>query len=582
MSGVKRIVAVSDVHGAIDAMTQTLRNAGVVDDALAWAGGATHLVITGDILDRGADSRKVMDLIMRLEEEAPASGGRVHLLLGNHEIMNLVGDLRYVSKGEYAAFAIDETEAERERWFDVFRASRTETADEDTLRIEYDNRYPPGFFGLRRAFGTQGAYGPWLMSKPLLVVINGTAFVHGGLSPLVAELGLEGVNRTLKSQVRDYVIQTEVLAEAGILDPMVDFDNHATVLESLPEDTGRPERIQRAIETMISLNSASVHDPVSPVWYRGSVGCTPLIEEDKLAPALSAIGADRVVIGHTPTVTRRVLQRMDGRVIEIDTGMLNAEYGGIGSALVIEDGALTAVNEKSPGAVTPAAHPRRVGLRPGTLSADDLSQILANGELTPAATPGPGRAIFDVTYSGDSISAVFDENVRSRNVNPELAAYCLDVMLGLGMVPVTVARKIGGKKGSLQFVPGSMQNDLERHTNRLGGTAWCPITEQWEAMYVFDALIYNEGRSQQNMLYSIDNWQLILTGHRNAFSTRRGVPPYVENMETQSGKTIRIGSGWREALSALTDGSLNDRLGDVLDKRRIKALARRRDELLNR
>jgi len=103
-SGVERIVAVSDIHGAYNALVTTLQEADVIDDNLAWSGGKTHFVITGDLLDRGPDSRRVMDLIIRLEYEAPLAGGRVHQLLGNHEVMNLIGDLRYVSDEEYAAF----------------------------------------------------------------------------------------------------------------------------------------------------------------------------------------------------------------------------------------------------------------------------------------------------------------------------------------------------------------------------------------------------------------------------------------------------------------------------------------------
>ena len=184
-AGVDRVVAVSDVHGAFDAMTTTLAKAGVLDEKLRWNGGATHLVITGDILDRGPDSRKVMDLLMRLEGEAVDAGGRVHLLLGNHEVMNLIGDLRYVSKEEYAAFADDESQEDRERSFEVFRAGKSEDADEAMLRNDFRRKNPPGWFGLRRAFSTQGRSGPWLMSSRLMVVIKGTASGPGGLSPRV-------------------------------------------------------------------------------------------------------------------------------------------------------------------------------------------------------------------------------------------------------------------------------------------------------------------------------------------------------------------------------------------------------------
>ncbi len=581
-SDVERVVAVSDVHGAFDAMTVTLGKAGVLDEELGWNGGATHLVITGDILDRGPDSRKVMDLLMRLEGEAVDAGGRVHLLLGNHEVMNLVGDLRYVSKEEYVAFADDESQEDRERWFDVYRAGKAEDADMDTLKNEFARENPVGFFGHRRAFGSQGVYGRWLMSKPLIVVINGTAFVHGGLSPLVAELGLDGINSELKSQVRDYVTETEVLIDSGVLEPTENFYRQAEILEALPVDESRSPEIAAAIGTVIRLNGASIHSQNSPLWYRGSAGCGPLIEEDKLAAALEAINADRVVIGHTPTLTRRVLERMDGRVVEIDTGMLHAAYNGSGNALVIEGETLTVVGEKASADYQPVAHPRRVGFRPNALSADELQQILADGEITATSTPESGKTTVNVTHFGNSIAAVFEEKARGKSVFPDLAAYRLDLMLGLDMVPVTVAREIGGKHGSLQFIPGSMLNDEDRAATSRGGSAWCPLTEQWQAMYIFDSLIHNQDRQPDNMLYSMDNWQLILAEHKNAFSTNRGVPTYVANIEIQTGNKLELGGGWQKALAELTDDYLKEELGDVLDKRRIKAIVRRRDDLLKR
>ena len=100
----ERVVAIGDVHGAYDKFVALLRAAGLINDRQRWVGGRARLVQTGDLLDRGADSRKVVDLLIRLEREAAAAGGRVHALVGNHEFMRLVGDWRYVSPGEYKAF----------------------------------------------------------------------------------------------------------------------------------------------------------------------------------------------------------------------------------------------------------------------------------------------------------------------------------------------------------------------------------------------------------------------------------------------------------------------------------------------
>ncbi len=97
-NNVPRIVAIGDIHGAYDNFVALLKNAGLVDDKLRWIGGKTHLVQTGDVLDRGPDSRKCMDLLIKLEQQAEQVGGQVHALIGNHEAMNVLGFLDYVSK----------------------------------------------------------------------------------------------------------------------------------------------------------------------------------------------------------------------------------------------------------------------------------------------------------------------------------------------------------------------------------------------------------------------------------------------------------------------------------------------------
>jgi hypothetical protein len=230
--GVERVVALSDIHGAYKPLVKTLRNAGVIDDKLSWASGNTHLVIVGDILDRGPESRQAMDLLMRLEGEAAAAGGRVHVLVGNHEAMNLIGDLRYVSRSEYAAFTTEERAEDRERWFTEFaehRAPPDKTPDE--VRALFDRSFPEGFFGHREAFAPDGKYGEWLLQKPIMIVINGTAYVHGGVSPMIEQVGLDGVNGTLHAEMVDYVENLEILFESGALLPTDNFYQHPAILD---------------------------------------------------------------------------------------------------------------------------------------------------------------------------------------------------------------------------------------------------------------------------------------------------------------------------------------------------------------
>ena len=133
-----------------------------------------------------------MDLVRKLESEAEKAGGRVHVVLD--KAMNLTRDLRYVPPEGFAAFAAEESEADREWGWKRF-APTAWTANGPPSRAVFDERYPPGFFGRMRAFGSEGDYGAWLLTRPAVVKVNGVLFVHGGLTEQVAALGLEEINR---------------------------------------------------------------------------------------------------------------------------------------------------------------------------------------------------------------------------------------------------------------------------------------------------------------------------------------------------------------------------------------------------
>jgi len=272
----QRIVAFGDVHGANDALVGLLQANKIIDSALHWQAGRTHLVSVGDLLDRGPDSRATMDLLIRLQVEARAAGGRVHVVLGNHEALNLMGDLRDVSAAEYAAFATDPLSPTVAQ-----SASDIQSADQ-----------PAGYLQHRAAFAPTGTYGRWLLSLPAMIKINRTLFTHGGLPPLVGELGIDKINANIRS---------------GLL----------TAIRARDPDAALPPEL----------------DGSGPLWYRGTAVCHPLLETQNLSQVLSATGADRVVIGHTPTASRQIESRLNERVISIDTGMLYDFYRGAAFAL---------------------------------------------------------------------------------------------------------------------------------------------------------------------------------------------------------------------------------------------------------
>ena len=113
------MVAFGDVHGDINAALSALRLADVIDENNSWSGGNTLVVQVGDQLDRGDTERQILDLFEILRSQAEEVGGGFYPLLGNHEIMNIDLDFRYVTDGGYAEFA----DVEYECWPHTFHMS---------------------------------------------------------------------------------------------------------------------------------------------------------------------------------------------------------------------------------------------------------------------------------------------------------------------------------------------------------------------------------------------------------------------------------------------------------------------------
>ena len=145
-----RVVAIGDVHGAADSFAAILTRAGLIDAQQRWAGGNTVLVQTGDMTDRGAGMRAALDLLMALEQQAPKSRGRVIPLLGNHEVMNMVGEMRDVTPEIFATFG--------------------------------------GEAAMREAFGPQGQYGKWLRRRSVVGQVDDTVFMHAGINPAFSDV----------------------------------------------------------------------------------------------------------------------------------------------------------------------------------------------------------------------------------------------------------------------------------------------------------------------------------------------------------------------------------------------------------
>ena len=300
----QRIIAVGDLHGDFTAWRDIARAAGLIDGDGDWTGKDTILVQTGDVVDRGPDSLKIIHDLMRLQNQAARGKGQVVSLVGNHEAMNMTGDLRYVSAADYAAFTDRDSERRRETAYDTnkaaiaanYRKDDPQMTDE-AIRQAWYLATLLGSVEHQLAWRPDGKIGRWIVGNPAMVLLEDTLFVHAGISPPYIHLPIAEINR----------------------------------------------QVSAALQAQARDMSAIINDPVGPLWYRGLAvpdgekpGAPPQAPaptsppappvEDQHPQLLSAYGAKRIVIGHTPILSGIAISH-GGRLVRIDTGISEA-YGG--------------------------------------------------------------------------------------------------------------------------------------------------------------------------------------------------------------------------------------------------------------
>ena len=298
----QRIVAVGDLHGDYPAWIAIARDAGLIDSKNRWTGGRTILVQTGDIVDRGPDSLKIIKHLRKLEKEAARAGGRVIVMVGNHEAMNVTGDLRYVDPGEYAAFVNQHSAALRDTAWQAngkifianYKRKFPQMSDKE-IRAAWFASTPLGLLEHQSAWAPTGELGRWAIGLPAVVKLGDTLFVHAGLSAPYAGLPIDEINR----------------------------------------------RVSAALAARETAMSSIINDPLGPLWYRGLITRGAAFEQEVAAAAvaagapapvarpsieaeldmvLKAYGARRLVIGHTPNVGGIAISH-GGKLVRIDTGI---------------------------------------------------------------------------------------------------------------------------------------------------------------------------------------------------------------------------------------------------------------------
>lgn len=238
----RRIVVVGDVHGDLPQLMAVLQMCDVIDRAGRWIGNSTTTVVqVGDLLDRGPHDKEVMDFFINFKADAMRNGGKVVNLIGNHELMNLASEFHYVHPESNEAFG--------------------------------------GRHKRRHAFDLDGLYGQLLTNFPVVHVESRTLFVHAGLLPAYAKLGVEALNA----------------------------------------------KAYQALSTGDFRNKLFGTD--GPIWTRLMITDATNGRCGDVAETLRLLDVDRMVVGHTPQRSGRLGSFCADTLLAVDVGLSKWMYG---------------------------------------------------------------------------------------------------------------------------------------------------------------------------------------------------------------------------------------------------------------
>jgi hypothetical protein len=554
-TGVEKIIAVGDLHGDYDNFVLILKNPKValVDENLHWVGGKTHLVQTGDILDRGDKAKEIIELLMRLEGEAEAAGGKVHVLLGNHEEATITGISLdypdYVSPRQFVSFLPESFRKAREKQY-LSRLPDEERAQVQALGDDLDKNpslldFWTGVLGnvrkrndplaaLAYVENFNETYRKWLLQKNCVVKINDIIFVHGGINLEYSKWPLNDINDVFRMELYAYAL-------------------HPTD----PRLGGQP------------FTPKLVYNPQSPLWYRQD----DTASQAEIDEILANLGARRMVVGHnflgsgggSPIVLQQdAVARFEGKVWMIDTGIGYTDLGGVLYALIIEDGNFSFFSGSAdPAAQSPEAKPTSDGPK----TPEEIEKFLKTSAPQLVVPGAAGRTEpWKVKMESNGITrwAQFKYISRPRpapipdSFTYEIAAYELDKYLGLNLVPPAVIRTINDTSGSLQMFVENAMRESDRKRESIIPADPEAFDQAMTDLKVFENLVYDSCGNDKDTLIQKETGKVYRVDFSEAFAPENGTVPGCEILRCSRRLYQRLCDWDREKVTAVLAPYLNE------------------------
>ncbi len=563
----REIIVLGDVDRTFTEVTELLMELALIDANFNWIAINKHLISLGNLASGGKDSRRLIELFMKLHKQAFDVGGEVSLIFGDNEIKLMTSDFSQVSKQEFSWYIDLEIPQARQWLFEQFQ-----TANEGSNYSDFNRLYPPGFMGLIQAFSINGHIGQWLRSNGKAVIkIADSLFVHGGISKQTLAMSISEINQTTAALITEY----DQLS--GQLSPY----------HFLPVNSQAPS------EQLVKLQRSKLFSATGPFRYRGNVYCPEISESYAIEKIKNKFSVAQLFVGHSVN-HHRITARINHAVIMAGFESSNGQYQDLPAAVIITKDNIKAHYLGKAAEQDIGVYFNSFKNNPAAMTDADVETFLQHADIIDNRPIGAGitksrvltlqqgdrqlRALFKTfdakpNFENKQTSSFSDVNYDRYGY--EIAAYKLDRLLGQYLVPPTTMRVVESKQGAIQLWVEDVITENNRLDNNIAYRGECSMLGALRTRGLFDVLIYNVDRNNGNYLWDKD-FAMVLIDHSQAFGTKVGLPAMYRKSK------MHISNFYKAKLQALTSELLTAQLGSLLNTNQIQSILKRRDYIIAR
>jgi len=406
----------------------------------------------------------------------------------------------------------------------------------------------------------------------------------GGLSHKIQNIELESINRQLRAELKSYLQNYDYFLDKGQLYFDIPFKQRKAYIKKL-EDS-------RQKDDFLSSHKSLAFSRFGPSWYRGNSLCHSYFEEDIVTGQLQKWDASRLWVGHIRTQKSTVQSRFSGQLMMMDAKVIDPSLPYHSWVARIDNNhQVSFINSLT--SQTASAEPmiNREFRNPYHMSDEQLENFLLTAQITNKENTKEGRTKpYKLTLEKDGVKmfGIFkykdskpfthkgswsSTKEKADRYHYEVAAYKLDRILDIGLVPVTVERNIDGRNGIIQVWIDGLISDLAMREKKVAYKGFCDPFAQVNMMDTFDYLIANKDRNQTNIMFSENDWQIWFIDHSRAFSAKTKRNKALKKL------TIQPTQAFKHALKSLTIEQL-DELRAWLHHRQVDAIWRRKNNLI--